>query len=124
MDRRVLGSTGAPYAQGLKVAGQQLIFISGQLALDEHGKVVDPGNLEAQARYIFRSIEKLLREGGGSLANVVKITAFVTTLDGYSSYGQVRRDVFGADLPTSATVQVTSLVAPGCVIEIDAMAVL
>jgi enamine deaminase RidA (YjgF/YER057c/UK114 family) len=124
MDRTVLGPTGTPYSQGVKVAGQTMIFISGQLAIDETGRVVSPGVIEDQARFIFKSIERLVREGGGTMANVVKITAFVTTLDGYASYGTVRREVFENALPASATVQVTSLVTPGCVIEIDAIAVL
>ena len=124
MERAVLGPSGTPYSQGLKVTGQQMIFISGQLAVDEKGTVVSPGNLEAQARHIFASIERLLSDGGASLSNVVKITAFITTLDGYPQYGKVRRDVFGEHLPTSSTVQVTSLVIPGCVIEIEAVAVL
>ena len=124
MDRTVLGPAGTPFSQGLKVTGRELIFISGQLAVDERGAVVAPDDLEAQARYVFASIEKLLRQGGASLADVVKITAFVTTLDGYASYGKVRREVFGERLPTSSTVQVTSLVTPGCVIEIEAVAVL
>jgi enamine deaminase RidA (YjgF/YER057c/UK114 family) len=124
MKRTVLGPTGVPYSQGLKVSGQRMIFVSGQLAVDEKGTVVSPGSIEDQARFIFKAIDRLVREGGGTLANVVKITAFVTTLDGYASYGKVRREVFGETLPTSATVQVTSLVTPGCVIEIDAIAVL
>lgn len=124
MERTVLGARGAPYSQGLKVAGKEMVFVSGQLSIDEKGAVVAPGNLEEQARHAFRAIEKLLKEAGGTLANVVKITAFITTLDGYQGYGKVRRELFGETFPTSSTVQVTALVVPGCLIEIEAIAVL
>jgi enamine deaminase RidA (YjgF/YER057c/UK114 family) len=124
MMREILGPAGAPFAQGLKVAGQQLIFISGQLAVDGQGNVVAPNDMEAQARHVFASIEQLLKEGGATMKNVVKITAFVTTMDGYAKYGAVRREVFGDHLPASSTVGVSSLVVPGCVIEIEAVAVL
>lgn len=125
MNRSVLGSTTKPYSQGLKITGgSSTIFISGQIARDEHDVVFFPGDMEKQARYIFASIDELLVQAGATMSNVVKIVAFVTTLDGYASYSKVRRDVFGSTLPVSSTVQVTSLVTPGCVIEIEAIAVL
>jgi len=124
MKRTVIGKTGTPYSQALKIEGQEMVFISGQLAVDANGTLVGPGDLEAQARYIFASMEELLRDVNGSLKNIVKIGAFITTMDGYASYGKVRRDVFGDTLPTSSTVIVAGLVTPGCVIEIEAIAVL
>jgi 2-iminobutanoate/2-iminopropanoate deaminase len=124
MKRTVIGKTGTPYSQALRVEGGELFFISGQLAVDESGALVGAGDLEAQARHIFASMDKLLHEAGGSLKNIVKIGAFITTMDGYASYGKVRRDVFGDALPTSSTVIVAGLVTPGCVIEIEAIAVL
>lgn len=125
MERKTLGRSGkASFSQGLKVTGQELVFISGQVARDATGAVVAPDNLPRQAEFIFESMRKLLEEAGASFRNVVKITAFVTTLDDYAAYGAIRKRIFGDDLPTSSTVQVTSLVTPGCVIEIEAIAVL
>ncbi len=124
MSRTVLGPTGTPYSIGLKVFGAETIYVAGHLAVDPDGRVVAPGDMEGQARYIFAAIGKLLKEAGGSLSDVVKITAYITTLEGYASYGTVRRAVFGDMLPTSATLQVAGLVIPGCLIEIEAIAVL
>lgn len=124
MKRTVIGKSGTPYSQALKIDGGELLFISGQLAVDESGTLVGAGDLEAQARYIFASMEKLLSEAGGSLKNIVKIGAFITTMEGYASYGKVRRDLFGDTLPASSTVVVAGLVTPGCVIEIEAIAVI
>jgi enamine deaminase RidA (YjgF/YER057c/UK114 family) len=124
MGRTVLGPVGTPYSVGLKVSGSETVYLAGHLAVDESGALVAPGDMEGQARYIFESMAKILAEAGGSLSDVVKITAYITTLEGYKSYGTVRRDVFGENLPTSATLQVAGLVIPGCVIEIEAVAVL
>jgi 2-iminobutanoate/2-iminopropanoate deaminase len=115
-----LGAAGTPYSQGLKIGkGAQMVFISGQLAKPAPGQ-----GMGAQAREIFANIDALLREAGGSLADVVKITAFITTLDGYADYSALRKEVFTAPYPTSSTVQIAGLVVPGCLIEIEAIAVL
>lgn len=125
MNRQILGTTTRSYVQGLKISdGQSLIFISGQIARGEDDVVYAPDDLEQQARYIFTNIKKLVNEAGGTLRNVVKIVAYVTTLEAYGSYNTIRREFFGDHLPTSSTLQVTSLVTPGCVIEIEAIAVL
>ncbi|MDX3907307.1 MAG: RidA family protein [Pigmentiphaga sp.] len=120
-----LGPAGRPYSQGLRVeGGSHLIFISGQLARADPERAHHPGDLGRQAREIFGNIDTLLRESGASLSDVVKITAFVTTLDGYAEYSDIRREVFSDPLPASSTVQVSSLVTPGCLIEIEAIAII
>jgi 2-iminobutanoate/2-iminopropanoate deaminase len=124
MSRVVIGPVGPPYSAALKVSGRETIYLSGLLAVDAAGGVVAPGNLEAQARAIFANMAQLMSEAGGSMGDVVKITAYITTLEGYASYGTVRREVFGDRLPASATVKVAGLVVPDCVIEIEAVAVL
>ena len=123
MGRIVIGPTGTPYSAALKVSGSETVYVSGLLATDAEGTIV-AADLEGQARYIFASMSQLLSEAGATLADVVKITAYITSLDGYASYGTVRRDVFGERLPASATLQVAGLVIPGCLIEIEAVAVL
>ena len=111
-----LGPSGRPYSHALDVAGgKHMVFVSGQLARADPEHAHHPGDLGRQA---------LLREAGGSLADVVKITAFLTTLDGYADYSAIRREVFADPLPASSTVQVSSLVTPGCLIEIEAIAIL
>lgn len=125
IEKMQLGKQGRPYSQGLKISkGTQMIFISGQLARVDMDTPNHAGDIGSQAREIFGNIAALLQEAGGSLADVVKITAFVTTLDGYEAYSRIRKEVFSEPLPTSSTVQVTSLVTPGCLIEIEAIAIL
>jgi enamine deaminase RidA (YjgF/YER057c/UK114 family) len=79
MGRTVLGPVGTPYSVGLKVSGSETVYLAGHLAVDESGALVAPGDMEGQARYIFESMAKILAEAGGSLSDVVKITAYITT---------------------------------------------
>ncbi len=75
----------------------------------------------AEARATFANIERALAKAGASMSDVVRITAFMTSLDAYGEYAEVRSEVFGDTLPASATVQVAGLLV-GAQIEIDAVA--
>jgi enamine deaminase RidA (YjgF/YER057c/UK114 family) len=124
MDYQVLGQTNASYSLGIAAPAGRLIFISGTIAADDKGRVIAPGDLEKQARFIFQKIAALLAEAGASLSNVVKITAFVTDMSQYQRFAKVRQEVFApGPYPTSATVLVAGLVAEGLVVEIEAIAV-
>ena len=124
MERTTLGQSSSSYSSGLVVEGKRLAFISGQLAVDEGGKLVGAGDMAAQTRQTFANIERLVRQAGGTMANVVKITAFLTDLTEYATYSQVRREVFEPNFPTSSAVQVAGLVIEGALIEIEAIALL
>ncbi len=107
---------------GLLVSGARLVVLSGLIAHDPDGHI--PHGLEAQCRHIFEHMAALLGEAGGSLANVVKLTTFLTTLDGYDTFLRVRKEYFAATPPASSTVQVAALVRPEALIEVEALAVL
>ena len=125
MNRTTLGYTDKTYSKGLLVSSiNSFVFISGQIARDNNNKVMYPNDLRQQARYIFENINKLINEAKGEMKNIVKLVAYVTTLDGYDEYAELRREFFGDFLPTSSTVQVAALVVPGCVIEIEAVGIL
>jgi enamine deaminase RidA (YjgF/YER057c/UK114 family) len=124
MPVQVLGNTTSTYSLGIVAPAGRLIFISGTIAVDEKGRVIAPGNLEKQARFIFEEIGKLLAEAGANLSHVVKLTTYVTDMTQYSRYAIVRKEVFGAGpYPASATVGVAGLVYEGLVVEIEAVAV-
>ena len=61
-------------AQGYRVG--ELLFISGQAAIDGTGQLVGIGNFDAQAEQVFANLDRVLRAGGSSLANVIKVTIF------------------------------------------------
>ncbi len=96
------------------------IHISGNVGFGDDAKVV-AGGMGAEARATFANIERALAKAGAGMSDVVRITAFMTSLDAYGEYAQVRSEVFGDTLPASATVQVAGLLV-GAQIEIDAVA--
>ena len=98
----------------------RVIHVSGNVGFGDDGKVVS-GGMEAEARATFANIERTLKAAGAEMSNIVKINAFITNLDEYAGYAKVRSEVFGDQLPASATVQVAGLLV-GAQIEIDAIA--
>lgn len=98
----------------------RLIHISGNVGFGPDNKVVG-GGMRAEARATFANIERTLSEVGADFSHVIKITAFVTSLDNYSEYAAVREEVFAGQLPSSSTVQVAGLLV-GAQIEIEAVA--
>ena len=111
---RVPGSGAATYSKAVVVSGAgRTVYVSGGLS--------PKGSMAEQANACFDQIDEALRAVGGSLAHVVRITAWLTSLDEYGEYNRVRGERFGADLPASAAVQVAGLLR-GALIEIDAIA--
>jgi 2-iminobutanoate/2-iminopropanoate deaminase len=98
----------------------RLIHVAGNVGFGAEGKVVS-GGMGAEANATFDNIERTLKEAGADISNVVKINAYVTSLDEYADYASVRAERFADKLPASATVQVAGLLV-GAQIEIDAVA--
>ena len=112
--QRVPGAKGASFSKAVAVSGAgRTVYVSGHLA---------PGrSIAEQTNGCFDQIEAALKAVGGSLEHVVRITAWLTSLDEYAQYARVRGERFGAHLPASAAVQVAGLLQ-GALIEIDAVA--
>ncbi|TGS65584.1 RidA family protein [Mesorhizobium sp. M3A.F.Ca.ET.201.01.1.1] len=103
------------------VSAAGLIYVSGQLALGSDGKLVG-ADMETQSRQIFRNIDEVLRAGGASLSQVLRITCYVVGFQDYAAYSAVRGEVFGDKPPASTTVGVESLLVRGALLEVDAVA--
>ena len=101
-----------------------LLFISGITAVDDDGNLAGEGDIAAQARFIYGRIAEVLRAAGGTMADVVQTTDYITTTEGYRATADVRREVFGDRFPAATGVIVAGLLRPGALIEIDAIAVL
>lgn len=106
------------------VKAGNMVFVSGQLPMDAKGQLVGAGDMRAQAQQCFKNIEAALVAAGATMAQVVKISAFLTRLEDFPSYATVRLEVFPQDPPASSTVVVAALARPGCVVEVEAIAVL
>lgn len=108
-------------AQGYRVG--DLLFISGQAAIDGEGKIVGIGNFDAQAQQVFENLERVLRAGGSSLRNVIKVTIFLTDMSQFSKIVELRGRWFTPPYPADTIVEVRSLYSPDAMIEIEAVAV-
>src|SRR5271157_3768425 len=75
---QVMGS----YSHGLKVdvGDSELVFVTGQIAMDKDGKAVAPGDIAKQTEFVFQNIQTILKEGGASLDDVVKAVIYVTDI--------------------------------------------
>ena len=108
-------------AQGYRVG--DLLFISGQAAYDDAGKIVSPGDFNAQAQLAFKNLERALRAGGSSFRNIVKVTIFLTDMSYFSEIVKLRGEYFSAPYPADTIVEVSSLYSKDAMIEIEAIAV-
>lgn len=121
---RVLGKSWTAYSLGVVPPAGQTVYISGQVALDADGKIVAENDVEGQTRYIFGRMQELLKEAGGSMKNVVKLTTFILDMGQYAAFSKVRSEVFKDPYPASTVVEVSALVKPGLVIEVEAIAII
>lgn len=112
-----------PYrlSQGYRVG--DLLFISGQTAIDTSGRIVGEGNFDVQAKQAFDNLERVLRAGGSSLPNVIKVTIFLTDMTHFDEIVELRGQRFTAPYPADTIVEVRSLYSPAAMIEIEAIAV-
>ena len=98
-----------------------MLFIAGSTA---GGTSAATGDIATQTEAILDKFEVILKENGGSLSNVVKVTSFVTDLREAPAAGEVRMKRFAGAFPASTQVQVAALGTPDLKIEIDAIAIL
>lgn len=99
------------------------IAVSGTVAVGEDGRAVAPGDVYAQALYALRKIEKALVELGSGLRDVVRTRTFLTDLSRFEDFARAHREVFSGIDPAATAVEVSALVAPDFVVEIEADAI-
>jgi enamine deaminase RidA (YjgF/YER057c/UK114 family) len=114
------------YSHVVVATGSRLVFVAGQVAEDERGEVVGPGDLGAQARQAFANVGRALAAAKARPDQVAKLTIFVVDLrqEHLPAIEAARVAVFGEHRPVDALIGVQTLAHPGCLIEVDALAVL
>ena len=112
------------YSQGVKIG--PTIYVSGQVALDDDGRVVGPGDIAVQTRRALENVQAILAQKGATMRDVVKVTSFIAqrTSGMVSSYDGVFGEFFPNDCPASTLVEVKSLVLRDLLVEIEAVAVI
>ena len=106
-------------APGIKLAGGNLILVSGQVAWDAAGNVVGKGDIVAQTRQAFANLERIFAAAEATLADVVKLTIYITDLANRHAVREIRREFLGDNTPPSTTVVVSSLVDEDLLVEIE-----
>lgn len=115
----------ASYSQGVKVSQPHaVLFLSGQVAYTADGKPAHRGDFTAQARGAHQAIKALVESQGGTMANVVKITTYVTDMRYRADLAPIREEFFGTKGPASTLVEISALAHPDWMIEIEAVAVI
>lgn len=110
-----------PYSQGIKISGGTLLFTAGQVALDPAKGQMIEGDIKAQTRRVLENVKAILTAAGGSLANVVKTTVFMTDLGEFAAMNEAYGEFFPQNPPARSTVEVRAL-PRGAKVEIETIA--
>lgn len=112
------------YSPAVITEGGRIVWLAGQTtAVDLDGKDIS-GRFEEQARTVFALIDRTLQRAGGSLANLVTMTVFINDPRMGDRFVQIRGEYFpDGRYPCSALLTVSNFARPGCVIEIQGVAV-
>lgn len=127
MQRQII-SSGAPwesivgYSRAIRVGLQ--VFVSGTAAVDEQGRTVGPGDAYLQAKYILEKIGKALQQAGASLEQVTRTRIFVTDISQWEAIGKAHGEVFAHIRPATSMVEVSRLISPDMLVEIEADALI
>jgi 2-iminobutanoate/2-iminopropanoate deaminase len=124
MNKRIFNSknvaqTKAPYSQA--VISDNLVFISGQVAMDPNSKELITESLEKEVDQVMANLKSLLEEMGSSLDNVLKVTVFLTDMNKFLSFNEAYKKYFPNEPPARSCVEVGNLPF-GANLEIEAIA--
>ncbi|MCB2261704.1 MAG: RidA family protein [Candidatus Thiosymbion ectosymbiont of Robbea hypermnestra] len=126
MKRRIIATDQAPqaigtYSQAVRVG--ETLYLSGQIPLAPETMTLVEGDVRAQLRRVFDNLSAVAAAAGGRLADVVKLTVFLTDLEDFSMVNQVMAEYFSAPYPARSVVGVGAL-PKGSAVEVDAILVL
>ena len=126
MSKQCINPTAALTFPGMSQAtvSGNVISISGQVALDASGHLVGDGDPLVQAEQCLLNIEALIELAGATLADIVKLTCFITSADTYPAYAKAKLARFPVDAPAGTCVVVAALLDPRFLLEVEALAVL
>ena len=99
------------------------MFVTGQVAQDKEGHVIEPNNARVQTEVVFARIETILAEHEMNLGDVVKAQIFITNMEDRQTVTEIRNEIFKNIRPVSTLVGVTGLAKEGCCVEIEVTAV-
>jgi enamine deaminase RidA (YjgF/YER057c/UK114 family) len=110
------------YSRAVKVGN--VIEVTGTVAAGDDGKVVGKNNAYEQTRFIYQKIERVLQQAGATMKDVVRVRMFVTDITLWEEYGRAHSEYFKQIKPCNTMVEVSALIEPDYLIEIEATAIL
>jgi 2-iminobutanoate/2-iminopropanoate deaminase len=113
------------YAQATMVEARgRMVFISGMTARRVDGTIGGVGDIEAQTRIVCENLKAAVEAAGGTMADICRIDVFVRNMEHFDKIHKVRREYFPPPPPASTMVEITKMVSPDALIEINAIAVI
>ena len=110
------------YSRAVKAGN--MVFVTGTTATDERGEVVGEGDMHAQAMQTLGNIQRVLARAGASMQDVVRTRMFVTDIARWEQAGHAHAEFFRGIRPATTMVEVSKLIDPRMLIEIEADAII
>jgi enamine deaminase RidA (YjgF/YER057c/UK114 family) len=109
------------YSRAVKVGN--IIEVTGTVAVDEAGNMVGANNAYAQTKFILEKIKAVLQRAGAEMKDVVRTRIFVTDISRWEEYGKAHGEFFREIKPCTTMVEVSALISPEYLVEIEATAI-
>lgn len=110
------------YSRAVKVGNT--VEVTGTVASGEDGNVVGKNDPYIQTKFIYQRIEKVLQQAGASMQDVVRVRMFVTDISKWQEYGRAHSEFFSTIKPCNTMVEISALIEPDYMIEIEATAII
>jgi reactive intermediate/imine deaminase len=123
MTRHIIHTSKAPAAVGpysQAVRHGELVFLSGQVALDPVTGQLVSGGIAAQTRQVFRNLQAVCEAAGGGLEGIIKLNIFLTDLGNFATVNEIMAATFSTPYPARATIEVSALPL-GAEVEMEAV---
>ena len=119
--KSVHSTVGVGYSHVARVG--DTVYIAGQVALDRSSNLVGEDDIEAQAQQAFENLQAILKELGGSLNDIVKMTTYLTDRSQLAAFRRVRNRYLSDPFPPNTLLFISGLAQPEYLVEIEAVAV-